>query len=72
MTPRYLLQGLFEYQVKQTLTPGVGGLCVVHPMFYEWLGTKVDSGTFVYPMAFENEERDILQTYGIPRGDRAD
>jgi hypothetical protein len=41
-------------------------------MFYEWLGTKVDSGTFVYPMAFENEERDILQNYGIPRGDRAD
>jgi hypothetical protein len=72
VSPRYLLQGLFEYQVKQTLTPGTGGLCVVHPMFYEWLGTKVDSGTFVYPMAFENEERDILQNYGIPRGDRAD
>jgi len=64
--PRFLLQALFEYQVKQALSPGPGGLCVVHPMFYEWLGTRVDTGTFVYPMAFETEERRILTTYGIP------
>jgi hypothetical protein len=62
---RFLLEALFEYQVKQALSPGPAGLCVVHPMFYEWLGTRVDKSTFVYPKAFENEERQILTTYGI-------
>jgi hypothetical protein len=61
---RFLVQAVFEYQLKQTVTPGAGGYCVVHPMFYEWLGTKVDANTFVYPLAFEAEEREILSKYG--------
>jgi len=63
--PRYILEALYEYQVKQTLTPSPDSFCVVHPMFYEWLGTKVDLGKFVYPLAFEDAEKEVLNRYGI-------
>jgi hypothetical protein len=63
--PKFILETLYEYQIKDTLVASPDTYCVVHPMFYEWLGTQVDAGKFVYPVAFEEVEKDILTRYGV-------
>jgi len=57
---QWLLEGRFEYQVKDTLVVNNESWCLIHPMFFEWLRTKVDATTMNYPVAFENEEREVL------------
>jgi uridine kinase len=62
---QWLLEGAFEYQLKQTLVATPGSLCVIHPMFHEYLQTRVDAKTFLYPVAYEEEEKGVLTAYGV-------
>lgn len=62
---KWLLEGLFEYQLKDTILPNEEAWCMVHPMFYEWLQSRVDQTTFSYPMAYEDEEKAVLESFGV-------
>ncbi len=59
-----ILEALFEYQVKDTLTLTNNDICVVHPMFYEPLEICVDVNTFVYPKPAEDEEEKTIKDIG--------
>lgn len=62
---RWVLEVIFEYQVKQVLEPTEGAWFVVHPMFYEWLQSKVEAKTLTYPLAYEAEEQEALIAAGV-------
>lgn len=63
-----ILETLFEYQVKNTLTITNRSQCAVHPMFYQELQIDVDPDTFVYPLPAEDEEKQVLADAGIQLG----
>ncbi len=63
-----VVEALFEYQVKDTLTLTNKDICVLHPMFYEPLETCVDVNTFVYPKPAEDEEEKILKDLDNRKG----
>lgn len=60
-----IVEAIFEYQIKDTITLTNEDIIVVHPMFYEPLQIRVDVNTFVYPKPAENEEVKIIQDIGI-------
>jgi hypothetical protein len=60
-----LVEGLFEYQIKNTLRVDKNTRIVVHPMFYQELHAVIDTTKFVYPMPIEDEEKDVLEEEGI-------
>lgn len=63
-----LVEAVFEYQVKGTLTITNRSKCAIHPMFYQELRTEVDMDTFTYPLPAEDEEKEILEEVGIRLG----
>jgi len=60
-----LLESLFEYQIKDTLSITNRTQCVIHPMFYEELQIDEDLDVFVYPRPAEDEEKEALSKVGI-------
>ena len=61
----WMLEAQYEYQVKAHLIPAQQQLCVVHPMFFEVLGTTIDERVTVYPAPFEDEERVLMNNLGL-------
>jgi hypothetical protein len=59
-----IVHALFEYQVKNIIVPTGGQVLVVHPMFYDFLGTTVDRQVVTYPTPAEDTEREVLQELG--------
>jgi hypothetical protein len=63
---KYILNGIFEYQVKSVLTLTSRSICIVHPMFVQELKIQdVDSNSFTYPLPAEVEEKDALIRSGV-------
>ena len=60
-----LLEGVFEYQLKDTLALAKESVCMIHPMFHEWLQVFVDQTTLTYPLPYEEEEHAVLARFGI-------
>ncbi|MCA9377244.1 hypothetical protein KC685_04990 [Candidatus Dojkabacteria bacterium] len=60
-----LVEGLFEYQIKNTLRIDKDTKVVLHPMFYQELHAVIDTTKYVYPMPIEDEEKDVLLKEGI-------
>lgn len=65
---KVILESLFEYQVKGTLYLTNNSHCVLHPMFYQELGTKIDKNVLTYPYPAEDEEMEALAASGIALG----
>jgi hypothetical protein len=63
---QWILEVLFEYQIKQQLIATSDSYLFVHPMFYTWLRTRVDSKTFTVPVAFEPEEDPLSARAATP------
>jgi hypothetical protein len=62
----YILNGIFEYQVKSILTLTSRSVCIVHPMFVQELKIKdADQKAFVYPLPAESEEQEALKRSGV-------
>ena len=60
-----LWEGLFEYQIKGTITFTPDTECLVHPMFYRDFQIKVNMNKFIYPIPQEDEEKELLGKAGI-------
>jgi hypothetical protein len=66
----WVIEALFEYQIKDVLPVTNESWCVLHPMFYDWLQARIDETAFCYPVPFEPEEREVLGEHGVTAGQR--
>ncbi len=64
----FLLEALFEYQVKGVITMSNRARFAIHPMLYQEFHAEVDRTRFVYPIPSEDEERTMLGELGIRLG----
>lgn len=64
-TPKTIIEGLFDYQIKGTIQLRNDSICVIHPMCYQELQIEVDMNSFVYPKPAEDEEKEVLEKHGI-------
>jgi hypothetical protein len=58
----------FEYQVKNTVPFSSTSEFVMHPMFIQELGAKIDmsnNNQFIYPEPADDSEKDIIKAMGI-------
>jgi len=62
---KYLIEGMFEYQVKGTIEISNDTIMLIHPMFYNEIQAKVNLSYFIYPIPYETEEKDIIEEMGI-------
>ncbi len=62
---KILVEALFEYQVKDTLSINHKDELVLHPMFYQSLHILAEKNSFIYPKPAEDEieEREHLIIY---------
>lgn len=54
-----LIEAVFEYQIKGTITLLSNHQIIIHPMFYQELNIQVDQESIVYPQPSEEETEEI-------------
>lgn len=60
------IEATFEYQIKGELDANYRSEYVIHPMLYQDYKIEVNFKDYVYPMAYESEEIEVLQEMGYP------
>ena len=58
---KYLIEGLFEYQIKGKITLNNDSKCVIHPMFFQELQVNADMDALIYAKPTEDEEKETLK-----------
>ena len=67
-TGKFLMEVLFEYQVKGVLVPSNRTRLAIHPMLYQEVQSDVDMSRIAYPLPGEDEEQELLSELGIRLG----
>lgn len=58
------VEAIFEYQIKGSLDANDRSSYVIHPMLYQNFKIVVDFNEYVYPMAYDSEEIEVLHKMG--------